>query len=41
MKFNRQMSNGTFSIPSGVFKISGFEAEEKAESTLWTARWSF
>ena len=31
MKFNRQMSNGTFSIPSGVFKISGFEADEKAE----------
>ena len=31
MKFNKQMSNNTLSIPSGVFKISGFEADEKAE----------
>ena len=41
MKFNKQMSNNTLSIPSGVFKISGFEADEKAEIQLWTARWSF
>lgn len=31
MKFNKQISNGTLLIPSGVFKISGFEADEKAE----------
>lgn len=31
MKFNKEMSNGTLSIPSGVFKISGFETDEKAE----------
>ena len=31
MKFNKEMSNGTLSIPSGVFKISGFEHDEMAE----------
>lgn len=31
MKFNKQMSSGAFLIPSGAFKISGFEDDEKAE----------
>ena len=31
MKFNKQINNGTLLIPSGVSKISGFEADEKAE----------
>lgn len=31
MKFNKEIRNGALSIPGGVFKISGFEADEKAE----------
>lgn len=31
MKFNKQLSNGVLMIPSGMFKISGFESGEKVE----------
>ena len=31
MKFNKQMSGGALLIPSGISKISGFEADEKSE----------
>lgn len=31
MKFNQQINNGALLIPSGVSKLSGFEAGEKVE----------
>ena len=31
MKFNKQMDSGALLIPRAAFKISSFEADEKAE----------